>query len=55
MSAASVEVTYPRSGFIFETEVSALMMVFGFVPFRILFMFVLGFGPWHCVFSAHDR
>lgn len=55
MSAASVEDTYPRSGFIFDTEVSALMMVFGFVPARILFMFVLGLGPWHCVFSEQDK
>ena len=43
------------SGPIFPTELIALMIVLGFVPFRILFMFVSGFGPWHCVFSEHEK
>lgn len=45
MSAASVEVTYPLSGPIFPTELMALMILAGSVPFRTLFVSVRGFGP----------
>jgi hypothetical protein len=54
MSAASVLLTYAFSGFIRGTEFSALRMVVGFVPLRMLFLFCKGSGPWHCVFSEHD-
>ena len=55
MSAASVLLTSPRTGFIKGTDVNALMMVAGFVPLRMLFLSSSGFGPWHCVLSEHDR
>lgn len=55
MSAASVLLTSPRTGFIRGTDVNALMMMAGLVPLRTLFLSSSGFGPWHCVLSEHDR